>query len=100
MVSIFLVSVVHCVQTAGELCRGMLSVLNLYSVRQGKLTTHREEAHPKNPNLQDLLSAEVMDGLCPGPLTCRKHSGSLMQTSGSLVTVNAVGYFWKKHLCL
>ncbi|XP_059121625.1 protein misato homolog 1 isoform X2 [Peromyscus eremicus] len=25
---------------------------------QGKLTTHREEAYPKNPNLQDLLSAE------------------------------------------
>lgn len=38
----------------------MLSLLNLYSFRQGKLTTHREEAHPKNPNLQDLLSAEVM----------------------------------------
>ncbi|XP_008852212.1 protein misato homolog 1 isoform X2 [Nannospalax galili] len=25
---------------------------------QGKLTTHKEEAYPKNPNLQDLLSAE------------------------------------------
>nr|XP_048310919.1 protein misato homolog 1 [Myodes glareolus] len=25
---------------------------------QGKLTTHREEKYPKNPNLQDLLSAE------------------------------------------
>ncbi|KAH0515246.1 Protein misato-like protein 1 [Microtus ochrogaster] len=25
---------------------------------QGKLTTHREEEYPKNPNLQDLLSAE------------------------------------------
>lgn len=31
--------------------------------RQGKLTTHREEKHPKNPNLQDLLSAEVMGSL-------------------------------------
>ncbi|OBS64260.1 hypothetical protein A6R68_07198 [Neotoma lepida] len=25
---------------------------------QGKLTTHREEAYPKDPNLQDLLSSE------------------------------------------
>ncbi|KAL1772303.1 misato-like 1 [Sigmodon hispidus] len=25
---------------------------------QGKITTHKEEAYPKNPNLQDLLSAE------------------------------------------
>lgn len=31
--------------------------------RQGKLTTHREEEYPKNPNLQDLLSAEVMRSL-------------------------------------
>ncbi|XP_051013451.1 protein misato homolog 1 [Acomys russatus] len=29
---------------------------------QGKLTTHREEAYPKNPNLQDLLSAEGVLG--------------------------------------
>lgn len=29
------------------------------SFREGKLTTHTEELHPKNPYLQDLLSAEV-----------------------------------------
>ena len=29
------------------------------SLRQGKLTTHTEELYPKNPYLQDLLSAEV-----------------------------------------
>lgn len=38
---------------------GQLWLWSPISFRQGKLTTHKEEPHPKNPYLQDLLSAEV-----------------------------------------
>lgn len=61
---------------AAEPCRGTLfCAYSLLLFRQGKLTTHREEANSKNPNLQDLLSAEV-HGLCPKLLDLLKHIGS------------------------
>ncbi|ELK02774.1 Protein misato like protein 1 [Pteropus alecto] len=64
---------------------------------QGKLTTHKEEPHPKNPYLQDLLSAEgalssdgiwrtrsLPNGKGPTPLTTATSPKPLMPTEGSI----------------
>ncbi|XP_045439275.1 protein misato homolog 1 isoform X2 [Pipistrellus kuhlii] len=64
---------------------------------QGKLTTHKEELHPKNPYLQDLLSVEgvlssdgiwrvksISNGKGPKPLTTAATPEPLIPTEGSI----------------
>nr|XP_019566662.1 PREDICTED: protein misato homolog 1 isoform X1 [Rhinolophus sinicus] len=64
---------------------------------EGKLTTHTEEVHPKNPYLQDLLSAEgvlcsdgvwrvksIPSGKGPAPLTTATPPKPRIPTEGSI----------------
>uniref|UniRef100_A0A8C6CZB4 Protein misato homolog 1 n=1 Tax=Moschus moschiferus TaxID=68415 RepID=A0A8C6CZB4_MOSMO len=64
---------------------------------QGKLTTHKEEPYPKNPYLQDLLSAEgvlssdgawrvksIPSGKGPPPFTSARTPKPVMPTEGSI----------------
>ncbi|OWK04749.1 MSTO1 [Cervus elaphus hippelaphus] len=64
---------------------------------QGKLTTHKEELYPKNPYLQDLLSAEgvlssdgtwrvksIPNGKGPPPFTNARAPKPVMPTEGSI----------------
>ncbi|XP_066894055.1 protein misato homolog 1 isoform X4 [Kogia breviceps] len=64
---------------------------------QGKLTTHKEELYPKNPYLQDLLSAEgvlnsdgiwrvksIPNGTAPPPFTTATTPKPVIPTEGSI----------------